>query len=50
MELTQSQVTELARHFVEIREELERYYSIPENKQAFEKWHLEKYGCKPEEC
>ena len=47
--LTQSQVKDLAQHFVGIRNSLEKFFNDPENKQAYREWHREKYGCYPDE-
>lgn len=47
--LNQSQVKDLAHHFVSIRDSLEKFFDDPENKQAYREWHQEKYGCDPDE-
>ena len=48
MQITQSQVADLAYHFIEIKDILEKFFDDPENQQAYRKWHREKYGCEPE--
>lgn len=49
MQLAQSQVDNLSRHFVTIRDSIEKFFNDPENQKAYQKWHLEKYGKTPKE-
>ena len=33
----------------QVNEMAKKFYSDPKNMEAFERWHLEKYGCLPDE-
>jgi hypothetical protein len=46
LKITQQQAVDLARHFVGIRSELEKFFADPDNQKAYEKWYQEKYGHK----
>ena len=48
MQLSQSQVVDLAGHFVGIRDELEKFFDDPNNQKAYREWHRKKYGHEPE--
>lgn len=43
LKITQQQAVDLARHFVGIRSELEKFFADPDNQKAYEKWYQEKY-------
>ena len=49
IELTSSQVTDLAKPFINMLDSIAKFYENPKVKKGFEEWHLKKFGCKPNE-
>lgn len=47
--LTERQIDELASPFVSMVDSLVEFFNDPHNKQEYREWHLQKYGCLPEE-
>lgn len=47
IDLTPSQVTDLAKPFTNMIESITKFYENPKVKKGFEEWHLKKFGCKP---
>jgi hypothetical protein len=47
VELTQDQITELARPFVGMVGALREFYSDPQNEKKYREWYLKKYGHEP---
>ena len=47
--LTSSQVTDLAKPFVDTLETFAKYFENPEVEKGFKEWHLKKFGCEPKE-
>lgn len=44
MRIAEQQVIDLARHFVGIRSELEKFFADPDNQKAYQEWYRKKYG------
>ena len=49
MQLENTQVTELAKPFIEMVDSLNEFYNNPENKRKYNEWYLKKYGSEPKE-
>ena len=49
IQLTQEQVTDLARPFVTMLDAVRTFYADPINEKAYRKWHKERYGCYPKD-
>ena len=49
IQLTQEQVTDLARPFVTMLDAIKSFYADPANKKAYREWYKEKYGCYPKD-
>lgn len=49
IDLTPSQVTDLAKPFTNMLDSIAKFYETPEVKKGFEEWHIKKFGCKPKE-
>ena len=49
IELTSSQVTDLAKPFTNMLDSITKFYENPKVKKEFEEWHLKKFGRKPNE-
>ena len=49
IELTPSQVTDLAKPFTKMLDSITKFYENPKVKKDFEAWHLKKFGRKPNE-
>lgn len=47
MQLNQSQVADLADHFVTIFDSVVEYFNDPINQVAYKKWYQERYGGEP---
>lgn len=47
IELTSSQVTDLANPFVSMIDNISKFYENPNNEKGFLEWHLKKFGCEP---
>lgn len=45
--LSQNQITDLARPFVSMVDVLTDFYKDPQNEQAYREWFLKKYGHEP---
>ena len=45
--LTDSQVTDLAKPFTGMLDSISKFYENPNNKKGFREWHLKKFGCEP---
>ena len=46
-ELTNDQITELARPFAGMVDVLKAFYSNPQNENAYREWYFKKYGHEP---
>jgi hypothetical protein len=49
LDLTSSQITDLAKPFTNMIESITKFYENPKVKKGFEEWHLKKFGRKPNE-
>lgn len=49
MQLDNRQITELAKPFVAMADSIKEFFNDSENKRKYREWHLQKYGCEPEE-
>ena len=49
VQITQSQVNDLAYHFKQIGDSLVEFFNNEENQKAYRRWHKDKYGKYPEE-
>ena len=49
LNLKDSQVTDLAKHFVGMLDALTKFYENPDNQKGYREWHLQKFGCEPTE-
>ena len=47
--LTSSQVTELANPFTKMLDSISEFYKNPKNEKDFQEWHLKKFGCEPDD-
>ena len=47
IELTSAQVTDLANPFVNMIDNISKFYENPNNEKGFREWHLKKFGCEP---
>ena len=45
--LTSSQITELANPFKGMLDSISEFYENPNNEKGFREWHLKKFGCEP---
>ncbi len=49
MDLTSSQVCDLAKPFAKMLDSIAKFYEDPKVQKEFEEWHLKKFGRKPTE-
>lgn len=49
MELTKSQISDLAKPFVGMVQAIKEFYQNPENEKAYREWHRKKYGVEPKD-
>ena len=49
MQITQSQVNDLAYHFTQMRDSLVEFFDNEDNQKAYRQWYKDKYGKYPEE-
>ena len=48
IDLTESQITDLAKPFSKMLDSITKFYENPKVKKDFEEWHMKKFGRKPE--
>ena len=48
IDLTESQVVDLAKPFSKMVDSIVKFYENPKVKKDFEEWHMKKFGRKPE--
>jgi hypothetical protein len=46
--LTHTQVNDLAKPFASMLDSISKFYENPKNEKGFREWHLKKYGCEPD--
>lgn len=49
IQLTPTQVTDLAKPIVRMVDTISKFYENPDNMKGFREWHIRKYGCEPKE-